>query len=512
LLDDADAAAQRTTLGLGTLATQSGTFSGTSSGTNTGDQTITLTGDVTGSGTGSFAATLANSGVAAGTYNNAATAVRPFTVDAKGRVTGIGTAVTITPAFSSITSKPTTLSGYGITDAPTLSGSNALTGANTFTNTTGQIFRQAATQDGVLLRGRAGGTTSLTVEIVPTTLTASRTLTAPNVSGTIITTGDTDTVTNTMLAGSIANAKLANSTISGVALGGTLSTLTLGTGLSGASYNGSAAITAAVSYGTTAGTACQGNDSRLSDARTPTAHTHGNISNAGAIGSTANLPIITTTSGVLTTGSFGTAASTFCQGNDSRLSDTRNTTNSLTAGSFLTGSTFNGSAAVTFAVDATSANTASKVVARDASGNFSAGTISATLTGNAGTATTLQTARTINGTSFNGSANITTANWGTARTLTIGSTGKSVNGAAAVSWSLSEIGALPAAGGTLTGNLDNTGTGYIRVAVGTTAQRPASPQAGWIRFNTSRGCFEGYTGSQWVNMSPLNMDDVGATA
>jgi hypothetical protein len=35
-----DAAAERTVLGLGTLATQSGTFSGTSSGTNTGDQNL----------------------------------------------------------------------------------------------------------------------------------------------------------------------------------------------------------------------------------------------------------------------------------------------------------------------------------------------------------------------------------------------------------------------------------------------------------------------------------------
>ena len=47
------------------------------------------------------------------------------------------------------------------------------------------------------------------------------------------------------------------------------------------------------------------------------------------------------------------------------------------------------------------------------------GTISGALSGNASTATTLQTARTINGTSFNGSANITTANWGTARNISI---------------------------------------------------------------------------------------------
>jgi hypothetical protein len=78
--------------------------------------------------------------------------------------------------------------------------------------------------------------------------------------------------------------------------------------------------------GTFSTSACAGNDSRLSDARIPTSHTHGNITNAGAIGSTANLPLITTTSGVITTATFGTGANTFCQGNDSRLSDSRTPT------------------------------------------------------------------------------------------------------------------------------------------------------------------------------------------
>jgi len=77
LLDDTTATAQRATLGLGTLATQNGTFSGThsgtSTGTNTGDQTIVLSGAVTGTGTGSFVTTL-SSGIV-GTTNIAGSAV-----------------------------------------------------------------------------------------------------------------------------------------------------------------------------------------------------------------------------------------------------------------------------------------------------------------------------------------------------------------------------------------------------------------------------------------------------
>jgi hypothetical protein len=63
--------------------------------------------------------------------------------------------------------------------------------------------------------------------------------------------------------------------------------------------------------------------------------------------------------------------------------------NALTAGTYLTSTgTFDGSVARTFAVDAVSTNTASKVVVRDASGNFAANIITSALSGNATTATT----------------------------------------------------------------------------------------------------------------------------
>jgi phage-related tail fiber protein len=113
---------------------------------------------------------------------------------------------------------------------------------------------------------------------------------------------------------------------------------------------GSGGLLTTGSFGTTSNTFCQGNDSRLSDARTPLSHTHGQITNDGRIGTTASRPVITTTGGTLTTGLFGTGAGQFCEGNDSRLSDSRITTNVVTfnsSGGASPGTSFNGSAAIT---------------------------------------------------------------------------------------------------------------------------------------------------------------------
>jgi hypothetical protein len=124
----------------------------------------------------------------------------------------------------------------------------------------------------------------------------------------------------------------------------------LQTALDGKQASGSYAPATGIAPSAITGTAVITTDSRLSDARTPTSHTHDAAD--------------------ITSGTLANARTT-----------------------------------------ATSANTANAIVARDGSGNFSAGTITASLSGNATTATTLQTTRTINGVEFNGSANITiTAN------------------------------------------------------------------------------------------------------
>jgi hypothetical protein len=110
LADVASASTSRTNLGLGTLATQNGTFSGSSSGSNTGDQTITLTGAVTGSGTGTFATTF---GTGAVTNTNLANVP---TLTLKGRVaggTGAPTDLTASQAKTLLAIVPADITGLG---------------------------------------------------------------------------------------------------------------------------------------------------------------------------------------------------------------------------------------------------------------------------------------------------------------------------------------------------------------------------------------------------------------
>ena len=95
-------------------------------------------------------------------------------------------------------------------------------------------------------------------------------------------------------------------------------------------------------------------------------------------------------------------------------------------------------------------------------------TIKATLDGNASTATKLAASKTINGTAFDGSENITTTKWGTARTLKIGNKAISVDGSSSTgyTWSLADIGAVAKAGDTMTGTLSinkNNNTAYFDV-------------------------------------------------
>ncbi|MFN3188070.1 MAG: beta strand repeat-containing protein, partial [Candidatus Paceibacteria bacterium] len=143
-------------------------------------------------------------------------------------------------------------------------------------------------------------------------------------------------------------------------------------------------------------------------------------------------------------------------------------------------------------------------------GSLTAGSFSGPLTGNASTATTLQTARTINGTSFNGSANITTANWGTARTLTIGGTGKSVNGSANIAWSLAEIGA---AGEVHTHDTSDITTGTFVSArlsgsytgiTGTGALNAGSITSGFGNINIGTNTFTG-NGSGLTTLNASNL-------
>ena len=115
------------------------------------------------------------------------------------------------------------------------------------------------------------------------------------------------------------------------------------------------------------------------------------------------------------------------------------------------------------------------------------------LTGNAATATKLQTARTINGTSFDGSANITTANWGTQRTLKIGNNAQQINGSTNYTWKLRDI---QAGGQWHVGGTDNCS--YVLITI--------NHEQTWMCAFTLR-LYQGYTATD-IQISGYNYNSV----
>ena len=261
-------------------------------------------------------------------------------------------------------------SGNGLSGSATFTADQA--GGSTFTVTSNAT--NANTANAIVSRDASGNFNAGTI-------TAALSGNASGLSSTLaVTSGGTGQTTYT-------NGQLLIGNTTGSTL--TKAALTAGTGIT--VTNGSGAITiAATNNGTV----------------TSVTGTAPVVSSGGATPAISMAAATTSVNGYLTSTDWNTF--------NNKTTNT-GTVTSIIAGTYLTGGTITTTG--TLAVDATNLNTASKVVARDASGNFSAGTITAALSGNATTssstsgnaasATVLQTARTINGTSFNGSADIT---------------------------------------------------------------------------------------------------------
>jgi len=83
-------------------------------------------------------------------------------------------------------------------NAATQPGNNNFTGANTFYNSSGQVFGTGTTsQDGIILAGRAGGSSSLRATLQPATLSGNQTLTLPDATSTLAVLGLAQTFTAT---------------------------------------------------------------------------------------------------------------------------------------------------------------------------------------------------------------------------------------------------------------------------------------------------------------------------
>jgi len=189
LIDDSDAAAQLVTLGAAsTTQVQNSTLITLT--------TVAGTDTITAGAPDPFTAYADGqefSFIAAGTNTGAAT----LNIDSVGAIDikkNGGTALSagditsgafIKVKYVSATGDFEMMGGAGGGGGVALSDNNTWTGTNTFRNAAGIRSEQAATQDAIALVGRAGGTGSYEATITPTTLTADRTITVPDVSGTM---------------------------------------------------------------------------------------------------------------------------------------------------------------------------------------------------------------------------------------------------------------------------------------------------------------------------------------
>ena len=187
----------------------------------TSNQAITLSGDVSGSGTTSITTAIGSGKVTNTMLQNSAITIAGASASLGGSIsqdtiTGLTTTgVVQRTAANTLSTISTTGSGNAVLAAsPTLTTPNigAATGTSLTTTGGGILARQAATQDGVEIRGRAGGTSNWGVILTPTTLTANRTLTLPDVSGTVVTTGDVGSVTTGMFASTTGSGNVVLST------------------------------------------------------------------------------------------------------------------------------------------------------------------------------------------------------------------------------------------------------------------------------------------------------------
>ena len=314
-------------------------------GSNSGDQTITLTGDVTGTGNGSFAATVASNAI-----TNAKAAQMAANTIKGNNTAGLANATDLTP-----------------------------------TQVTAMLNNFSSTLKGLVPLSGGGATNFLRADgtwAAPPGSGGLGTVTAVSVASA---NGFTGTVTNSTTTPDITM----STSVSGILLGD-------GTGIIAADPGSDYSLgTASLATGILKSTTATGDLSIAVASDFP-------VLNQNTTGNAATATIATTATNANITDDNTTNASqrlSWVAGTGSQAlksSSTKLTFNPSTG--LLSSTAFSGSgAAITgipnTATTASSANTASAIVARDASGNFSAGTITATtftgaLSGNAATVTT----------------------------------------------------------------------------------------------------------------------------